>query len=248
MFVTAVNMSDGTIDVQQGTVQASATNTLGTATNYNVGASGTLDIGGFAQNIQSLTGAGNVTNSGATDATLTVGTNNTSSTTPYIFAGTLTDGATNRLALIVDGTRPMVLTGDSTYTGGTLVCDCATLQIGNGGTTGSIAGDVILGGKLIFNRSDALTFNGNISDSLGGHGTVIQTGGANSVTVLDGTNSYSGGTKITSGTVQVTNSNSVGLGDVILDGGTRFKQGGAGGLTFTNNFKVPHCRRHFCRQ
>jgi autotransporter-associated beta strand protein len=58
----------------------------------------------------------------------------------------------------------------------------------------------------------------------------------NSTLVLSGSNDYSGGTLISAGTVQATNTNSVGSGVVTLNGGTF--QAGAPGLTINNDFKI----------
>ena len=58
-----------------------------------------------------------------------------------------------------------MLTGANTYTGGTTINSQATLQIGNGGTTGSIPGNVTDSNSLIFDHSDSLTFAGNITGS-----------------------------------------------------------------------------------
>lgn len=55
-----------------------------------------------------------------------------------------------------------ILTGENTYSGGTTVSD-GTLQIGNGGNTGKITGDIENRAHLVFNRSGQYTFNGNIS-------------------------------------------------------------------------------------
>jgi fibronectin-binding autotransporter adhesin len=57
----------------------------------------------------------------------------------------------------------LIVSSDNTYTGGTVISG-GTLQIGNGGTPGSIVGDLTNNGVLEFNRSDALTFGGVISD------------------------------------------------------------------------------------
>jgi fibronectin-binding autotransporter adhesin len=54
------------------------------------------------------------------------------------------------------------LSGDNTYTGGTTISG-GTLQIGNGGTTGSIVGDVADRTNLTFNRSNDLVFVGNVT-------------------------------------------------------------------------------------
>ncbi len=54
-----------------------------------------------------------------------------------------------------DGSGTTILTGDSTYTGLTTICACTTLQLGDGGTTGSIVGNVVNDGALAFKRSDS---------------------------------------------------------------------------------------------
>ena len=60
------------------------------------------------------------------------------------------------------GTGTTILTANNTYTGGTTI-SAGTLQLGNGGTTGSIVGNVIDNGTLAFNRSDGDVFAGTIS-------------------------------------------------------------------------------------
>ncbi|WP_147372366.1 autotransporter domain-containing protein [Henriciella barbarensis] len=93
-----------------------------------------------------------------------------------------------------DGTT--ILTGENTYTRGTLITG-GTLQIGDGGTSGSITGLVTNDGSLIFNRSDALTFDGQIT----GSGRVSQTGTGTLRLTAD--HSYSGGTTVENGTLIV---------------------------------------------
>ncbi len=221
LVLGGVGLNDGTVAIQQGTVRAAAANALGQATNYNVGSAGILDVNGFGQDIQSLTGSGNVTNNNATGAILRVGVNNTVDTTPMTFAGSITNGA-GAIGLTVDGTRPLILTGTNNYSLGTLVCDCSTLQLGDGGTTGSITGDVALGGILVFNRSDEYIFSGTITDAGGGRITQAGTG----TTILTAANSYTGGTAVVAGTLAISSVNGsnefdgMGSGDVFLDGGT----------------------------
>jgi autotransporter-associated beta strand protein len=194
LLLDNVGMNNGTVSVQAGTVAGLNVNSLGIATNYNVASGATLDINGHDQSIQTLTGSGTVTNGGTNSpATLTVGTNNTIDTTSFVFSGVIQDGAgSSTTALTVGGTRPMILTGSNTYTGGTTISG-GTLQLGNGGTTGSIVGNVTDNGTLAFNRSDDVTFAGAISGSGGltqiGAGTLTLTG-ANTNT---GTTTVSGG-------------------------------------------------------
>jgi autotransporter-associated beta strand protein len=96
---------------------------------------------------------------------------------------------------IQNGTGLSILTGANTYTGGTTVLQ-GTLQIGDGGTSGSIVGDVTDNGHLAFNRSDAVLFTGSVS----GSGSLSQIGSR--TLTLSGNNSYSGTTTINAGTLQ----------------------------------------------
>jgi fibronectin-binding autotransporter adhesin len=116
------------------------------------------------------------------------------------------------------GTGTVTLTGANTYTGGTTIA-AGTLQLGDGGTTGSIVGDVKNYGSLIFKRSDDLTFNGDIS----GSGSLEQSSTGGTLT-LTGTNTYTGGTTIDNGTLQLGNDNQTGslIGDVTNNGSLIF--------------------------
>ena len=116
--------------------------------------------------------------------------------------------------LVKNDLGTLVLTGTNSYSGGTTIA-AGTLQIGNGGTTGSILGDVANNGLLRFARSDATTFGGVIS---GSGGVQVQSG---AVTFI-ATNSYAGPTTIGTGaTLQLGTGGTSGTiaGDV-ANGGT----------------------------
>ena len=50
------------------------------------------------------------------------------------------------------------MAGSSTITGDTTTA--GTLQIGSGGTSGSVTGDIVNNANVTFNRSDAHTYSG----------------------------------------------------------------------------------------
>ena len=113
-----------------------------------------------------------------------------------------------------DGT--LILTGRNTYSGDTTITG-GTLQLGDGGRSGSIRGDVTNNGALRFNRGDVHTFAGAIS----GSGRVEQAG--TGVTILNGRNTHTGGTVISAGTLQLGFTGSI-VGDVVNDGLLVFNQ------------------------
>jgi autotransporter-associated beta strand protein len=94
--------------------------------------------------------------------------------------------------------------------------------------TAAAGGALMPTGVATINVGSGLT--ATISAPIEGSGG-LQTTGTGTL-ILSGTNTYSGGTMISAGTLQATNNSSVGTGTVTLDGGT-FQSGGAG-LIFTN--------------
>ena len=68
---------------------------------------------------------------------------------------------------------------------------------GGGSATGGILGNVANNGTLAFNRSNSYTFGGLVS----GTGSVTQLGGG--TTILTADNTYTGGTTISAGTLQL---------------------------------------------
>nr|WP_233503434.1 autotransporter-associated beta strand repeat-containing protein [Sphingomonas psychrotolerans] len=146
--------------------------------------------------------------------TLTVGGNNASTT----FSGSLQDGGANVALFAKIGTGTQTLTGANSYSGITTISG-GTLQIGNGGTTGTLGtGNVINNAALRFNRSNAYA----VANRIQGTGTVTIAGtGPIRFTNL---NTYSGATTILSGaTLTIANSLALGSnasGTTIQNGGT----------------------------
>ena len=94
------------------------------------------------------------------------------------------------------GTGTTIITANNTYSGITTI-SAGTLQLGNGGTTGSVSGNITNNADLIFNRSDDMTINNVISGS--GNVTKLD---LNTLT-LSANQTYTGLTRIDDGTLVV---------------------------------------------
>jgi subtilase-type serine protease len=105
----------------------------------------------------------------------------------------------NGLTKLGDGA--LALTGTNTYTGDTVV-SAGLLQLGDGGTGGSIISNVTVDAGALFaiNRSDTYEF----SPAISGTGSFAATGGSTGLgaTVLGGINTYSGATAVLGGTLR----------------------------------------------
>ena len=121
------------------------------------------------------------------------------------------------------GGNTLTLTANQSFTGSTLI-DAGTLQVGNGGTVGSLASSSIVNNAaLAYHRSDDITLAAVIS----GTGTLTKAG-AGTLTVA-GANTYSGVTTISAGTLRVGNggtSGSLGSGNVVNNATLAFNRGG----------------------
>ena len=122
------------------------------------------------------------------------------------------------------GTGTLTITGSATYSGGSTI-EAGVMQIGNGGTTGSIIGAVEDEGTLVFDRSDNLTFEGAIS----GLGSLVQMGGG--ALALTGANSYSGSTTVEGGTLSIGAADNIGTGALTLQSGSTLDLSAAFELT-----------------
>jgi autotransporter-associated beta strand protein len=90
------------------------------------------------------------------------------------------------IALAKTNTGTTTLTGNNSYSGTTTISN-GVLQVGNGGTTGTLgSGAVTDNASLVFNRSDTLS----VANAISGTGSVTNNGGAANVLNLNGTQSY----------------------------------------------------------
>ena len=123
------------------------------------------------------------------------------------------------------GAGTLVLTAANTYAGPTTI-SAGTLQLGNGGTSGSILGTVVNNGTFAVNRSDTFTFGNVIS----GTGAFQQNG--TGATVLTAANTYGGPTSVNAGALVV--NGSIASSAVTVNSGALLTGNGTVGATTIN--------------
>ncbi len=182
---------NGGLNVGSGGLLRGSGAVAGTVT---VSAGGTVSANGFNFTVGSLAGtAGTCNNGAAGPGSLTVGTDNTSTT----YGGTIADGGTGSLALVKVGSGTLTLgNGSNTFSGGITVLN-GTVQIatdaalGTGNVTGASLGTLAFtgttataksfamnGGTIAIAAGQTVTFNGSqvTSATLDGSGTFATNG------------------------------------------------------------------------
>ncbi len=217
LTLAGANTYTGTTSITAGTLALGAGGSIAHSSLVSVRAGGTLDIAhGGDQTLQTLAGV-----AGATVA-LGANTLTTGAAADAAFAGTIIGSG----GVIKSGTGTWTLLGTNSYTGDTAV-DAGTLQIGTGGSIasssavtlraagatldiapgghqtvqnlGGVAGSTVsLGTNTLTVASSTDTI---FAGAIGGDGGVIKSG-AGTLT-LTGANTYSGGTIINAGTLQL---------------------------------------------
>ncbi|MFN3989403.1 MAG: autotransporter-associated beta strand repeat-containing protein [Erythrobacter sp.] len=217
LALTGSNSFTGGLIVNDGFAQLLNGSALADTAAVTINSPGVLQVF-TGETIGSLAGNGTVVLQ--TNQAFVVG--DASSTT---FSGLIEEfGATG--SLTKQGTGTLTLTGNNTYSG-TTVINGGTLQIGNGGTSGSLGtGDVVNNASLVFDRSNVLIF---VSNVISGTGSVTKRG--NSSLFLAGANSFSGGVLFDQGLINVFNNASLGTGTLTMGEGTRL-------LLSTNNLTL----------
>ena len=213
-LTTAGNDYTGGTTVNGGTLALSASGALPTGGALTVN-SGTVDLGGNNASVGAFSGSSATITTNGAPATFTA-----TSGSAATFNGSLQNGTGGGvLAFVKSGTGTLTLTGSSNYSGGTTV-NGGTLQLGNGSTSnGSVAGNIANSASVAFANPATQTYSGAIS----GTGSVVKSG-AGTLT-LTGNNSYSGGTTISAGTLQLgdgTSSNGLIAGNIVNNGSLTF--------------------------
>jgi autotransporter-associated beta strand protein len=166
-------------------------------------------------------GSGAMMLGGDTVNSITFSVANGSADTDLLVSAVLDNGATaswptrQASSLVKTGDGKMVLAANNTYSGTTTISG-GVLQVGNGGTTGSLgSGNVTNNATLAVSRNNAYTLGNTIS----GTGSLVQAG--TGTTTLSGNNSFSGGTFVNAGVLQANTEAQLGAsnGAITLNGG-----------------------------
>ena len=220
----------GTLTFDGGTLQAGGNFTIANATQIN-SSGAAIDGNGFVFTHSGViadtpgnTGGLTIKDStgfGLTKAVVLSG-NNTYSGGTTLASGTLTIGADSVFNTPGDPSSGIVSSAIGTST---LTIGDATLQAGGNFTVANEAR--ISGNARIDANGYTFTYAGNISDDSATPATlqIVDLSGAAGTVILSGTNTYSGETFVTLGSVQVNNSSALGTGLVTLNG-ARFVAGG----------------------
>jgi outer membrane autotransporter protein len=210
LTLAGLSSYSGATGVNAGTLQAGAANVFAPTSAFTIAGGATLNLNSFNQAIGSLAGAGNVT---LGSATLTTGTNNTST----IFSGAIS--GTGSLTKVGSGT--LTLAGASDYSGGTTLAG-GTLRLANNQalgtgaltTTGSVvdyANGVSIANPIVINSNttqlqvtDGAATQAGVISELGGPRPLEKIGAG--ILVLSAANTYSGPTTVSGGALVVTGS------------------------------------------
>jgi fibronectin-binding autotransporter adhesin len=206
LSLSGSNSYAGTMTVTGGVLSVSSSNALpgwGTPGRVSVGADGTLAIGNDMTLQQAI-------DAGYLAATSGIGFDTTAGNR------TVSDAIAGSRPFVKTGANTLTLTGENTYTASSTVSG-GTLQIGDGGTTGSIVDNVTLSNSagIAFNRSDSLTFSASVT----GTGSFTKLG-AGTLT-LSGSNGYTGATTVAGGVLDLGSENALpAAGNITFTGGT----------------------------
>lgn len=193
----AIHVGVGSQTINLGHLDLTTRNLYLSGTSFNSTVSGNnvlVSVRSLSGSSGSLITNGNATSDTANSTLKILGENGAAKA----YGGVIEDGKTGSLTTVIkEGAGTQIFSGANTYTGGTTITG-GILQIGAGGTSGTAGcGTITNNATLAFNRSDSYTPVNLIT----GNGVVQQAGSG--TLIFSSNNTYSGGTEISAGTLQI---------------------------------------------
>ena len=185
LILSGANTYSGATTISGGTLQLGASGVIPDGSgkgDVSLSGGSTLDLNGYSETVNGLTGASGtfVDNTAAgTTSTLTVGSNNVTST----FSGVIQNsGSLSTNNLVKTGSGQLALSGANTFTGTVTVND-GNLTLGTANPLGNISGLTIVGAQLGLNANNAVI---SAPITLSGSSTVIAQSSSMLLTSLNG--------------------------------------------------------------
>ncbi len=118
--------------------------------------------------------------------------------------------------------RTAILSGTVTLSSNATITTAASNAVTNSRL--ELSGPINLGSSVLTLAPDLAVSNSTsvpivVSGSVGGTGSVVVAGNTQSTVLMSAANGYSGGTTLTSGTLQVGNASALGVGQLVVNGG-----------------------------
>ncbi|MCD8351542.1 MAG: autotransporter-associated beta strand repeat-containing protein [Planctomycetaceae bacterium] len=167
------NDYSGSTNITAGTLRTGANNVFASSSGVNIDAGALLDLAGFNQIAQRLSGEGTILTGGGT---LAVGNADDS-----VFGGSISGGG----SLIKTGSGSLTLSGESDYSGGTTL-QGGTLVLQNGAAAGT--GGINVGNGTVLQLDIAATQNHTFNNVLSGSGALMKTGSGTAELTANGSN------------------------------------------------------------
>jgi fibronectin-binding autotransporter adhesin len=191
---TGGNTYSGNTTVNSGTLQLAAAGALPTGSKMLLAGTSTLDLNGNAATVGALSGTGTVRNSSTTAAA----TFTYAGTGAAEFDGTLSTTAGAQPLSVTIASGNLTVTGTNSYAGPTTIAGNAGLQLGTGGTGGSLSSTTAIAnsGTLTYDLSSSTV---TIPNTITGTGQIVQSGPG--ALIFTGSTSF-GGLAVNSGSIQ----------------------------------------------
>ncbi|SDD28841.1 beta strand repeat-containing protein [Bradyrhizobium brasilense] len=162
-------------------------------------------------------------------------------------AGNIADGNGPGKLTVLDnsgGLGRVVLLGTNTYTGGTTICDCATLQLGDASHTASIVGEVTVDGKFDIVNANTAGITKIVNDGFNGIATTTfyNSTTASTATIVNqnfGITEFRDSSTAGNATVSNTNGALTVFRDTSSAGNARFTNTNGGTVVFGDAFGPP---------